>query len=970
MERDHVHGFTMRSTNIIREAAVEAKEYLHEKSGLRLLLLQSDSTNKSFTIGFCTPPPDSTGVPHILEHSVLAGSKKYRTREPFMDMLKTSRQTFLNAITFEDMTIYPLSSQDDQDFLNLISVYLDAVFFPRIYETKEIFLQEGWHLALEDKDSPLTYNGVVYNEMRGAYSDPCRQIFFDIARALHPGSSYSHESGGYPYDIPQLRYEDFLDFHRRCYHPSNALIVLHGAIDSDRLFPFLDQVLSQFTPSSEKIKIVPGFAPGAGRKFLEFEFNGEEGAETDKHSWLSKVWSLGAIESVGERFLAQLVYGVLVESESAPLKLALRAAGLGEDIMSYSADTYYTDFGVLARNVDPQRVEEFSEIISRELKRGVEQGFNSDLLLAELNSRELNLRRSGGANRGIIYSIRALSRFRYNQPLLTDLAFDEPLKQLREDLDKGLFEDYVRQNILENSACIAGIHRPVAGLYQKLDRDVALELEKKKDDLAAEDISKLIADTKALTVWQDRPDTPEEKETLPYLSLGDIDEAVAEIEQEVAVSDEIEYLLHPQSTGGIGAFSLSFDLEAIDKEDYVYVGYLTRLLGDLSTGKRDYIELNNEIGKTCDGFTFAAGTSTKFLDPSIYKPRLIVRSHSLNAKIEPMFELLHEIMLETQFTDRTRLKELLLTAKSDYEDYIDNRAHQVAIRHATARINPACAMTEMFNGLNYYWHLCSLLADFDSNVDDLIRGLNRVRDRIFCKGNMTVSLTAEEEQLTGLLHTAKSYLQVLPAEPILRQEFDFTPEPLHEGLYMSSNVNYVTLCSDYLQQGVEYSGSMTVLENLLTSDYLYSLIRAKGGAYGQGISLSTGGIMSLSSYRDPNLKETVDVYNGLAAWLRAADFTPVELERIIIGSLNKFDPVISPYEVDLIMLERRYSGLDEKRLGRLKSEAMSTKLSNLHEAADWLEQTIAQGSICVVGDEANLRASGLNFDQLTRLKRL
>ncbi|HZW97998.1 MAG TPA: insulinase family protein [Bacillota bacterium] len=970
MKQGNVHGFTLRSIDLIPEAAVEAYEYLHEKSGLRLLLLQSDSTNKSFTIGFRTPPPDSTGVPHILEHSVLAGSKKYRTREPFMDMLRTSRQTFLNAMTFEDMTIYPLSSQDDQDFFNLISVYMDAVFFPRIYETEEIFLQEGWHFALEERNAPLTYNGVVYNEMRGAYGDPSTQIFYDIAKALHPGSSYSHESGGYPYDIPQLRYEDFLDFHRRYYHPSNALIVLHGAIDQDKLFPFFDEVLSEFTPSSEKIEIVPGFAPAAKHKFHNFEFNGEEGVIADKHSWLSRIWNLGAIESVEERFLAQLVYGVLVESESAPLKLALRASGLGEDIMCYSADTYYTDFGVLARNVNPARAEEFNDIIERELKRGVEQRFDADLLLAELNSRELNLRRSGGVNRGIIYSIRTLSRFRYGQPLLTDLAFDKPLKKLRADLGNGLFEDYVKKNILENSDGIAGIHRPVIGLYQRLDQDVAAELEQIKNGLSEEETDKLIEDTKALTAWQDKADTLEEKETLPYLSLADLDDSVAEIEQEIEVSGGIEYLLHPQSTGGIGTFALSFDLDAIDREDLVYVSYLARLLGDLSTSKRNYIELNNEIGKTCSGFTFAAGVSTKFFAPDVYKPRLIVRSHSLDAKIEPMFDLLQEVILETEFTDKVRLKELLLTVKSDYEDYVDNRAHQVAIQHSTARIDPVSAITEEFNGLNFYWHLCTLLADFDRKMEDLISGLIRVRDKIFLSNNMTVSLTAEEKRLAGLLQTAKSYLRGLPTNDSAVQKLDFSPNPLHEGLYMSSNVNYVTLCADFRKLGLEYDGSMAVLENLLSSDYLYQLIRAKGGAYGQGISLSTGGIMALSSYRDPKLAETVQVYKGLPAWLRAASFAPPELERIIIGSLNKFDPVISPYEVDLIMLGRRYSGLDAKTLAQLKAEAMATGLSYLHEAADWLEQAITQGSICVVGDEANLRASGLNFDQLTRLKRL
>ncbi|MGI6090580.1 MAG: insulinase family protein [Saccharofermentanales bacterium] len=970
MKPESDYGFTLVSETPLPEAAAIALEYLHEMSGARLLYLKSASRNKSFTIGFRTPPTDSTGLPHILEHSVLAGSKKYRTREPFMDMLRTSMQTFLNAMTFEDMTLYPLSSQDDQDFLNLISVYLDAVFHPRIYETKEIFLQEGWHLALADRDAPLAYNGVVYNEMRGAYSDPSAQIKFDLVRALHPGSTYSHESGGYPYDIPQLRYEDFLAFHRRHYNPSNALIVLHGAIAADEVFSLLDAVLAELKPSSEKIEIVPGGRPAGETGFRELEFNGEDGEIASGNSWLSQTWSLGHAQTVEERFLAKLIFGVLVDSESSPLKLALRRAGLGEDVMSYGRNTYFTDFGVLVKNADPARASEFCELLDQELRRGVAEGFDRDLLLAQLNSSELDLRRSGGIHRGIIYSIRAMSQFRYREPLLVDLAFDAPLQKLRAGISQGLFEDYVSQKLVENPDIICGIHRPVVGLYRERDRAVERELAELKADLTAAEIETLLAETEALAAWQARSDTPEEKDTLPYLSLADIDRGVTRIEQQRVEEQGVCYLLHPQPTGGIGTFTLGFDLSRVRQEDLVYVGYLCHLLGDLSTAGKDYIELSNRIDRICSGFAFSAGVSTDFHDPSVHRPRLIVRSHALNASTQQMFDLLREIMLETNFTDRDRLKELLLSLKSDLEDNFDSMAHRIAIRQASARLFPAHAYAEQINGLSFYWHLSDLLQNFDREIERLSSGLARVSNRIFRRQELKVSLTAEADYLPQLLTQVRSLISDLPAEQLPVLDFSFSPLQISEGLALSSNVNYVTLVSDYRAYGINYSGMLPVLDNLLSSDYLYTMIRARGGAYGQGISFRPDGQLALLSYRDPRLAETLTVYQELGNWLRSLQLTPVELERLIIGSLNQFDPAISPYEVDILMLEREYSGLNRQTLEKLKAEAIATELSELQAAAAWLEQAIKDGNICVVGAEERLGSANVNFDQITKMKRL
>ncbi|MDI9460494.1 MAG: insulinase family protein [Saccharofermentanales bacterium] len=970
IKQESDYGFTLVSATPLPEAAAMALEYLHEMSGARLLFLKSASRNKSFTIGFRTPPTDSTGLPHILEHSVLAGSRKYRTREPFMDMLRTSMQTFLNAMTFEDMTLYPLSSQDNRDFLNLISVYLDAVFHPRIYETKEIFLQEGWHLALADYDAPLTYNGVVYNEMRGAYSDPTEQIKLDLVRALHPGSTYSHESGGYPYDIPQLRYEDFLAFHRRHYNPSNALIVLHGAIAATEVFPLLDAVLSEITPSSETIEIAPGERPVSGSGFREFEFNGEDGEVVAKNSWLSQTWSLGHAQTVEERFLAKLIFGVLVDSESSPLKLALRRAGLGEDVMSYGRNTYFTDFGVLVKNADPARATEFCELLDQELRRGAAEGFDRDLLLAQLNSSELDLRRSGGINRGIVYSIRAMSQFRYREPLLADLAFDEPLRKLREGIGQGLFEDYVKQKLADNTDTIRGIHRPVTGLYRERDRAVARELAELKAGLSSAEIEALIAGTEALAAWQARPDTPEEKDTLPYLSLSEIDRGVTRIEQQRIEEQEVCYLLHPQATGGIGTFALGFDLSRVRQEDLVYVGYLCHLLGDLSTADRDYIELSNRIDQICSGFAFSAGVSTDFHDPSLHQPRLIVRSHALHANTRQMFALLREILLETDFTDRGRLKELLLSLKSDFEDSFDSIAHRIAIRQASSRLFSAHAYSEQINGLSFYWHLSDLLQNFDREIERLSSGLARVSRRIFRRQQLKVSLTAEEDYLPELMTQVRALISDLPAERLPAQDFSFSPLRISEGLALSANVNYVTLVSDYRVYGVNYSGMLPVLDNLLSSDYLYQMIRARGGAYGQGISFRPDGQLALLSYRDPRLAETLTVYQEIGNWLRSLRLTPVELERLIIGSLNQFDPAISPYEVDILMLEREYSGLNQQTLEKLKAEAVATELSELQAAAVWLEQAIRHGNVCVVGDEERLNSANVDFDQITKMKRL
>ncbi|MFB0918901.1 MAG: insulinase family protein, partial [Clostridiaceae bacterium] len=539
MTKDDIkNGFKIDKVVESEETGSTAYYMSHIKTGAELLFLKNEDENKTFGIGFKTPPTDSTGAAHIVEHSVLSGSRKYKVREPFMELLKGSMQTFLNAMTFSDMTIYPISSMNDKDFLNLTDVYLDSVFYPAMYEKKEVFMQEGWHHELLNPEDPVTYKGVVYNEMRGAYSSPERQVFGDIMRNLHPGSTYSHESGGYPYDIPNLSFENFVDFHKKYYHPSNSLIFLYGNVDIDSVLNLLnEEYLSNFEKRDTKVEMNLSDTNEKVRE-MDFYYAADESANDENNTYFSYSVNHGTTKDSKDVFMNALLGEILVNSESSPVKLALLEKGLGEDVFGIDSGSYFQDFGIVVKNTDIARKEEFVALVDETLNSIVENGFNKDLLLASINRTEFAMREAQGTLKGIIYFINAMSSWRYEEDPLLGLNFNSIFKELRDNLDTGYFETYIKEKILESNNKLITIHRPKFGLFTEADEKAEQELKEFKATLSQNDIDELIKTNQELIKFQTTEDSKEDKATIPHLELSDIKKEIPEIHQEVINNED------------------------------------------------------------------------------------------------------------------------------------------------------------------------------------------------------------------------------------------------------------------------------------------------------------------------------------------------------------------------------------------------------------------------------------------------
>ncbi|HHT20282.1 MAG TPA: insulinase family protein, partial [Tissierellia bacterium] len=712
--------------------------YEHLKTGAQVLWLKNDDDNKAFGVGFRTPPTDSTGVAHIVEHSVLSGSRKFKGREPFMEMYKSSMQTFLNAMTFSDMTIYPISSKNDQDFLNLADVYLDAVFFPAIYDKPEIFMQEGWHYELFREEDPITYKGVVYNEMRGAYGNPERQVMQQMSQTMHPDGTYSHESGGFPYHVPELTEENFQAFHQRYYHPSNAFIYLYGDVPAEDIFNLIDEeYLSQFEKTEPNSEVVPGTIPSAPIK-AEHYYNAGSGAKPSEESYFGYSVILGETTDLYDAFMQPLVSDVLISSESSPLKQVLLEKKFGQAILPAGSDGIFEEFGFVVKGADEARFDEFIEVTEATIRQMAEDGVDRGALLAALNRTEMSLRESGGSLKGIYFFIRSVGAHRYGVNPMDALNFNQTFDRIRADIENGGFEKYLKERILDNPAKVMTLHLPQAGQFQVLDDELADKLKLYKDSLTREEIRQLIADNERLLKYQQTEDSPEDKATIPKLDLNDIQREVAEIPSEKQILDNSTLLVQEYPSMGIRYLHLAFDLDFVTTEELPYLAYLGRLLGIVDTKQRGYSELNNEIYQVSSGFRFAPSV-LRPVDGSNYALKMMVTTSALAGQSKRMFDILAEVLLETTFNDADRIKDVLQKMRSDMEMGFESSGHSVAANRASSYFSPTAKINEQLGGIDLFDHLQELLNDYDNRQAELMRIITSLYERIFTSKGLIAS---------------------------------------------------------------------------------------------------------------------------------------------------------------------------------------------------------------------------------------
>lgn len=944
----------------------------HKKSGAKIALLSNDDKNKVFYIGFRTPPKDSTGVAHILEHTVLCGSEKYPLKDPFIELAKGSLNTFLNAMTYPDKTVYPVASCNDKDFQNLMNVYLDAVFYPNIYKEEKIFRQEGWHYEMEDAEDDLKINGVVYNEMKGVYSSPDDVVERKVMDSLFPGHTYGIESGGDPDVIPSLTYEEFLDFHRKYYHPSNSYIYLYGDMDMAEKLDFLDkEYLSRF----EKIEVDSAIeeAP-VFDKMQEFraEYSVMSEEEMEDASYLAFAVNVGEGGNKEHYMAFPILDYAICSAQGAPIKKALIDKGIGEDVYSTLemgiAKPY---FSIIAKNTSEDLKEEFLNTIRDTAMELAENGIDKKALLAGLNVFEFQYREAdfGHYPKGLAYGLDILDSWLYDDEKVFDfIEADAVYKKLRKEIDNGYFENLLKEYILENTNASMVIVSPKLNMNEEKEAALYEELQKFKASLSKEDVDKIVEDTIALREYQEMEEPLEVLETIPLLEREDIDKTGIKLKNQIIKTDGTDILMHDIETNGIAYLRYMFDISDLEEEMLPYLGLMKNLMGLMDTENYTYSELFNEIHIRTGGMGVLTNFFHNFEDESEYKLTLDVKTKVLYGQMKPAYEIMKEMILRTDFSDKKRLKELLLEMKSKMQSSFVSAGHSLAAGRAMSYFSVGSKISEEIKGLGQYRFIEDLLSSFDEKIEEVIGIMQTLCQRIFVKERLLVDYTGTMEGLDEVKDISNAFYDVLLNEKEeIKEPTQIQCQPLNEAFKTSGQVQFVCRAGNFKKQGLEYTGALKVLRVMMGYDYLWINVRVKGGAYGCMSNFMRNGDCFFVSYRDPNLQKTVEVYENTGEYLRNFVADERTLTQYIIGTISEVDAPLSPAAYGAYCLSAYLSDVTDEMIQRDREEVLNVTEEDIRKLADYVDAMLADNCICVVGTAPKIEESKELFTMVDSL---
>ena len=931
----------------------------HKKSGARVLVLSNQDDNKVFCIGFRTPVSDSTGVPHIIEHSVLCGSDHFPVKDPFVELVKGSLNTFLNAMTYPDKTVYPVASCNDADFKNLMHVYMDAVFFPNIYKHEEIFRQEGWHYELEDPQGELTVNGVVYNEMKGAFSSAEGVLDRVILNSLFPDTGYAYESGGDPEVIPTLSYEQFLDFHRTYYHPSNSYIYLYGDMDVEERLLWMDrEYLSRFTiqPVESAIALQKPFA---AMQRVEKQYSIAQGEEEKDNTYLSYNKVIGTSLDPKLYLAFQVLEYVLLGASGAPLKQALLDAGIGQDIMSsYDNGVYQPIFSVIAKKANPEQEEAFVQVIEQTLSRIVSEGIDRKALQAGINYYEFKYREAdfGPYPKGLMYGLQAYDSWLYDErvPLMHLEALDT-FRYLKEQLDTDYYEQLIQTYLLDNPHASLVLIRPERGLTARMDAAQKEKLAAYKDSLSEEEKEKLAADTKNLRAYQEAPDDPAALATIPVLQISDIRKE-AEVPPLEKIGDgTAEVLFTEQESNGIGYVELDFDAGQVPEALVPYVGILTSVLGYVSTEHYSYQELFHEVNIQTGGIASSINVYGDAKEYRAYTPVYTVRAKALYGQMPSVFALLGEILFTSQLEDEKRLKEILSRLKSRLQASLVSAGHSAAAMRAMSYTSGLAAYTDSTSGIAYYELVEDLEQHFEEKKAELMENLKELMIRLFRPENLLVHYTAQRCGQEALLKELPGFAARLHREAVPSGGALPVPKKKNEGFLTASKVQYVACAGNFRDAGFAYTGALRILKVMLSYDYLWNNIRVKGGAYGCMSGFSRIGDSYFTTYRDPKLRESREIFLGTPAYL--AQFTADEptMRKYIIGTMSEVDAPLNPSARGRKALSMYRSHVTREDVQRERDEILGATVEDIRALRPIVEAVLAADNFCVIGNEEKIQ---------------
>ncbi|MGY3776449.1 insulinase family protein [Helcococcus sueciensis] len=950
--------FNLLEDRYLKNEQAQALVFEHIETKAKVFIMSNEDDNKLFGIGFRTPPKNSNGVCHIIEHAVLNGSKKYTTKEPFMDMIKGSLNTFLNAMTYSDKTIYPVASRNDKDFKNLTDVYLDAVFNPRARKDEKIFRQEGWRYNLEDDE--LTYKGVVYNEMRGAMSSQESQVYQNIYKELMPDTIYAFNSGGDPYIIPSLTYDDFNDFYDEFYHPSNSYIFLYGDMDYES---YLECIHNEYLSNYEYRKIDSELIPQEKFNSTRYSVNYINTTKdvNPKDSFVSYSTIIGDARDSKIRILSEVLTQALIENESSPLRQKLLSSGILDVIISASGNQLESVFSIIAKNIDVDDRDKFVELIEDELKNIVETGIDKELILSELNNYKFQLREKGGySTKGIVYFTMAFDSWLYDKSPIEAIDIEDDLTYIEENIDNGIFEKFIKENILESNHKSIVSHIPIKGLNDQKDEEVRKQLENLKNSLSEREKEEYIQRRIEMDDFQSRNNTDEEKATIPMLEKNDVSTKVEKIDREVLDMNDYTILKHNLPTSGIDYIDLAFDIDHITSpEDILYTSLLTGILGAIDTENYNFSDLNKKVLLNTGGIGFNMSQFNIYQKNEISR-KLIMSTKIFTENIENSIEIIEEIINKTKFDNLDKIKEIILLIKASNEISLYQRAHVMMMNRAVSNHLPYMKYGEFINGVDFYQFIKEIS---DKDMKEVSEKLENVYNKVFNRKNLIINIgsTFENESLIPEIEKLASSIDY---KEFIKTEFEFTPNKKHEGFKTSADVNYVSYGN---KLNMEYNSKFTVLNNLVSTEYLYTEIRAKGGAYGSGMLTSINNNFATYSYRDPNLQRTIDIYNKIPEFLESIRVTEEDLLPYIIGAVGKIDPPRTERTKSFFDMSQFITGLTNETVEKMIVNALETDIVTLKLTTPKIKEMLDTASLAVLGNSQIIEINKDMFDEIIEL---
>ena len=948
----------------------------HKQTGARAAVISNEDENKVFYIGFRTPPKDSTGVPHILEHSVLCGSENFPVKDPFIELAKGSLNTFLNAMTYPDRTLYPVASCNDQDFQNLMHIYLDAVFRPNIYKEQNIFRQEGWHYELESLDAPLTINGVVYNEMKGAFSSEDDVMEREIMNSLFPDTCYGVESGGDPDCIPDLTYEQFLEFHSTLYHPTNSFIYLYGNMDVwEKLLFIHETYLKDYSKEDARvaslnteISLQPAFDK-CREIFKPYPVMEED--DTEDRAFLTYNVVTGTSLDAELCYALEILDYALCSAPGAPLKQALVDAGIGKDVYStYEDGILQPYFSIVARDANEAQKEEFVEIIEGELKRIVTEGFDPKAIEAALHYFEFRYKEAdfGRYPKGLMWGLTAMDTWNYQDdaPFL-HLEADQIYVSLKEKATEGYFEDLVEKYLLKNTHKTILVMYPQAGLTAEREQAFAEKMSDIKAKMTEEELMQIMADKDALDAYQDSEDSPEQLECIPLLKRSDLKKEIQGYVNDLKEVYGVKVLTHPLYTNGIAYVRMIFDTKNVSQDLFPYLSLLRACMGYMDTTRHSYGDLFNEINLVSGGISPVTNIYTQADDFDKATITFELKCKVMYEDMKAAVDLMLEMLTETVYDNKKRLGEIISEGKSRLQSQMNGACHTIAAIRAMSYFSRNAAINESMNGVTQYRLYEDLEHNFEVKYQEVVDALEELTRIIFRKENLMLDITAEEAGIEKWIGLLPNMTDKLYKCEVRKGTFEPEISKKNEGFMTSGQVQYVCRAGNFHKKGLRYHGAFHVLRVLMGYEYLWNQVRVKGGAYGCMCAFGKTGDCYFVSYRDPNLERTIDVYEKAAD--AVAEFVADErtMTQYVIGAISEMDTPMTPSALGTFSLGGFMTGRTEADIQTERNQVLNCTQEDIRALAEHIRAFMSEEALCVVGNAEMISKSQQIFDTTLQL---